>query len=68
MLQRELEFMIPPDVDSAKLNTKDWPLLLKVKINIYLPSHNCCQKLNSDGAEEEMKLCILKKTFEWKQD
>ena len=30
MLQRELEFMIPPDVDSAKLNTKDWPLLLKV--------------------------------------
>jgi len=48
MLQRELSFMIPPDTDPAKLNTKDWPLLLKnydqlnVRTSHYTPVPSGC--------------------------
>ncbi|XP_075252462.1 putative H/ACA ribonucleoprotein complex subunit 4 [Convolutriloba macropyga] len=48
LLQRELSFMIPPDSDPAKLNTKDWPLLLKnydrlnVRTSHYTPLPSGC--------------------------
>jgi H/ACA ribonucleoprotein complex subunit 4 len=47
-IQRETSFMIPPNVDSPKLNTSDWPLLLKnyEKLNVrtshYTPLSNGC--------------------------